>query len=482
MKLRELLLGVETAELHADAELEIADIAYNSREVKPGFAFAAVRGYVTDGHRYIGAAVKNGAAVIICEAPPGEPVPYVLVENSRLALALMSANFFGHPADKLRIVGVTGTNGKTTVTHLVKTMLESLSGEKAGLIGTNHNIIGDKVYDTERTTPESYDLHRLFAEMVRAGCRFAVMEVSSHSLVVGRVEGVRFEVGAFTNLTQDHLDFHHTMEEYRDAKGRLFSQSDGAVLNIDDPCGQYFCETVRCPVTTIAEKRNEADIVAKDVKLKPDRVEFCAVETGKIERMELRIPGDFSVYNALTAIACCQRMGFGLDSIAAALKKCEGVRGRAEVVYHGDFTVIIDFAHGPDALSNILKTVRGFAGGRIVLLFGAGGERDVTKRPKMGRIAAELADYVIISSDNPRHEDPERIIDDVLAGMKGYRTPVKRITERRAAVLWALSHARPGDTLILAGKGHETYQVIGDEKQHLDEHEIVREFIAAKKK
>lgn len=483
MKLRELLLNIEILESTADPETEITDVGYDSRAIKPQMAFVAVEGYVTDGHKYISSAVSSGASVVVCQAKPEVNVPYVLVKDSRLALALISANLFDHPARKLTVIGVTGTNGKTTVTHLIKSVLEHATGEKAGLIGTNENIIGDKVYEAQRTTPESYDLHKLFSEMVDCGCKYAVMEVSSHALMTGRVEGIHFDVGVFTNLTQDHLDFHITMEAYRDAKAKLFDICDKAVINLDDPVGQYLVEYAKCPVKTYSAKNDHADLVGKDIKLRESRVDFCAVAIGKIERMELHIPGMFSVYNALATIACCEELGIGLSHVSAALKECSGVKGRAEVVpADADYTIIIDYAHSPDALEKILKTVRGFAKARIMVVFGCGGERDRGKRPKMGRIAAELADYVIISSDNPRSEDPEAIIDEIAEGMKGLKTPFKRIADRPEAVRFALSHAKTDDIIVLAGKGHENYQVVGKEKLHQDEREVIAEYFASKKK
>ncbi len=483
MKLNELLSNIEILESTADLETEISDIGYDSRAIKPGMAFIAVEGYVTDGHKYIESAASNGASVVVCQKKPEIEVPYVLVRDSRLALALISANHFGHPAKKLKLIGVTGTNGKTTVTHLIKSVIEKATGEKAGLIGTNENIVGDKVYEAERTTPESYDLHKLFSEMVDCGCKYAVMEVSSHSLMTGRVEGLRFDVGVFTNLTQDHLDFHVTMEAYRDAKAKLFDISEKAVINLDDPVGPYMAEYAKYPVKTYSAKNDQADLVAKDIKLKESRVDFCAVAIGKIQRMELHIPGMFSVYNALATIACCEELGLSLPQISAALKECSGVKGRAEVVpVDADYTVIIDYAHSPDALEKILKTVRGFAKARILVVFGCGGERDTGKRPKMGRIAAELADYVIVSSDNPRSEDPEEIIDEVVEGMRGFKTPFKRIADRPEAVRWALSHAKTDDIIVLAGKGHENYQVIATGKIHQDEREVIAEYFAGKKK
>ena len=475
MKLQDLLKGVAVLESTAAPDTEINEVRYDSRAVRPGDLFVAIRGYATDGHQYIGKALEQGAAAIVCEeAPAGAPA--VVVENARRALAEIAANRFGHPADSMVMLGVTGTNGKTTTTYLVKHMLED-AGHKVGLIGTNQNLIGDEVVETERTTPESYELHALFARMRDAGCTHVIMEVSSHSLVLDRVHGIHFAVGAFTNLTQDHLDFHKTMEEYRRAKALLFTISDKGVINLDDPAAGAMLADAKCPCLTFSCEKDAADLTAKNLKLHADGVEFVAATKGDLARVKLPIPGHFSAENALTALGIVLQLGMPLADAAKSLATATGVKGRVEVVpTDTDYTVLIDYAHSPDGVENVLRAVRGFAKGRVVALFGCGGDRDRTKRPKMGKIAADLADFCIVTSDNPRTEDPKTIIDDILEGMKGTKTPMQVIVDRPEAIHWALAHAKKDDIIVLMGKGHETYQEVNHVKHHMDEREIVRDF------
>lgn len=477
MKLQDLLKGVAVLESTAAPDTEINEVRYDSRAVRPGDLFVAIRGYATDGHQYIGKALEQGAAAIVCEeAPAGAPA--VVVENARRALAEIAANRFGHPADSMVMLGVTGTNGKTTTTYLVKHMLED-AGHKVGLIGTNQNLIGDEVVETERTTPESYELHALFARMRDAGCTHVIMEVSSHSLVLDRVHGIHFAVGAFTNLTQDHLDFHKTMEEYRRAKALLFTISDKGVINLDDPAAGAMLADAKCPCLTFSCEKDAADLTAKNLKLHADGVEFVAATKGELARVKLPIPGHFSAENALTALGIVLQLGMPLADAAKSLATATGVKGRVEVVPNDtDYTVLIDYAHSPDGVENVLRAVRGFAKGRVVALFGCGGDRDRTKRPKMGKIAADLADFCIVTSDNPRTEDPKTIIDDILEGMKGTKTPMQVIVDRPEAIHWALAHAKKDDIIVLMGKGHETYQEVNHVKHHMDEREIVRDFFA----
>ena len=477
MKLQDLLKGVAMLESTAAPDTEINEVRYDSRAVRPGDLFVAIRGYATDGHQYIGKALEQGAAAIVCEeAPAGAPA--VVVENARRALAEIAANRFGHPADSMTMLGVTGTNGKTTTTYLVKHMLED-AGHKVGLIGTNQNLIGDEVVETERTTPESYELHALFARMRDAGCTHVIMEVSSHSLVLDRVHGIHFAVGAFTNLTQDHLDFHKTMEEYRKAKALLFTISDKGVINLDDPAAGAMLADAKCPCLTFSCEKDAADLTAKNLKLHADGVEFVAATKGDLARVKLPIPGHFSAENALTALGIVFQLGMPLADAAKSLATATGVKGRVEVVpTDTDYTVLIDYAHSPDGVENVLRAVRGFARGRVVALFGCGGDRDRTKRPKMGKIAADLADFCIVTSDNPRTEDPKAIIDDILEGMKGTKTPMQVIVDRPEAIHWALAHAKKDDIIVLMGKGHETYQEVNHVKHHMDEREIVRDFFA----
>lgn len=483
MKLMELLSNVDVVKYACDQQVDVEGLCYDSRKSAPGVAFVAIRGFQTDGHKYIAQAAEKGAALVICETPPELSVPYVLVKDSRLALAQMSDNFFGHPARGMKVIGVTGTNGKTTTTMLVKAILEESTGAMVGLMGTNANYIGRKELPAQRTTPESYEVFRLLSEMKQAGFQYVVMEVSSHALELDRVYGIPFEVGVFTNLSRDHLDFHGTMEKYLKAKSRLFSMCRFGVVNRDDPASEYILEKGSCHFQTYSAQSDNADLVAKNINLKSDRVEFEAVVTGAINRLTLGIPGMFSVYNALAATGCCLALGVPLSDIAQAMRHAHGVKGRAEVVpVPADYTVLIDYAHSPDGIINILKAVKGFAKGRVIALFGCGGDRDKTKRPLMGKAAAELADFCIVTSDNPRTEDPRAIIEDILPGMKGIVTPMAVIDDRRAAIVYALENAQPGDVVVLMGKGHETYQEICGVKHHLDEREEVAAYFAAKNK
>ena len=475
MKLQELLKDVAVVRRTAAEDLEIHEVRYDSRAVQPGDLFVAIRGYATDGHKYIDKALAQGAAAIVCEQAPAG-VPAVVVENSRRALAEIAANRFGHPADSMVMLGVTGTNGKTTTTYLVKHILED-AGHKVGLIGTNQNLIGDEVVETERTTPESYELHALFARMRDAGCTRVIMEVSSHSLVLDRVHGIRFAVGAFTNLTQDHLDFHKTMEAYRQAKAILFTISDKGVINLDDPAAKAMLADAKCPCMTFSCDKDAADLTAKNIALHADGVSFVATTRDELARVKLPIPGHFSVENALTALGIVLQLGLPLADAARSLATATGVKGRVEVVpTDTDYTVLIDYAHSPDGVENVLRAVRGFAKGRVVALFGCGGDRDRTKRPKMGKIAADLADFCIVTSDNPRTEDPQAIIDDILEGMKDSKTPMQVIVDRPEAIHWALAHAKKDDVIVLMGKGHETYQEVNHVKHHMDEREIVADY------
>ena len=358
-------------------------------------------------------------------------------------------------------------------------MLEGCLHTKVGLIGTNQNLIGEESLPAHRTTPESYELQELLREMADAGCTHVVMEASSHALVLHRLDGIPFRAGIFTNLTQDHLDFHGTMEAYRDAKGLLFRQCAAAVLNLDDEAGRYYAETVPVPTFTYSECRDEADLTAKNLRLFPQRVEFEAVTRDAISRVRLPIPGGFTIYNALGVLACGLVLGLPLDGCAAALGAARGVKGRIEVVpTPTDYTVLIDYAHTPDALENILTTVRDFTPGRVICLFGCGGDRDRTKRPRMGAVAGALADVAVVTSDNPRTEVPMDIINDILPGLEGAPAEVVVEPDRRAAIRRALSLARAGDTVVLAGKGHETYQEVDGVEYHLDEREEIAAYFA----
>jgi len=479
MTLVKLLENVKILESAVSLDLQISGICSDTRKLTPGNLFVAVRGYESDGHEFIDEAVKKGAACIICEEKPKADIAYITVEDSRKALALVSAAWFDYPAKKMKVIGVTGTNGKTTVTTLLKCVIEKSTNSKAGLIGTSVNMIGDKQLPANLTTPESYEIQELLAMMVDEGCEYAVMEVSSHALVLSRVCGIEFEVGVFTNLSQDHLDFHGTMEAYAQAKSMLFSQSKNSAINIDDEYAQVMINGASGNVFTYAINDVSADLVGKDVKLYSDRVTFCALTIGNLLRLDVRIPGMFTVYNVLSVVSAALLLGLDIDTVTSVLPLCEGVKGRAEVVPTGrDFTILIDYAHTPDALEKIICAARTSVSGRVVTLFGCGGERDAGKRPIMGRIVGELSDYCIVTSDNPRAEHPEDIIRQIVLGLSETECPYDAVPDRRSAIFSGVSMLKQGDSLIIAGKGHETYQIIGDKSIHFDDVEVAKEALA----
>ena len=482
MKLKELLRGIDVLSATADMEMDIPNISYDSRTTHPGDLFVAMTGFAADGHAFIGKARASGAAAVLCEKPPEGDIPYIQVADSRRCLAAASANFFGHPAESMTMVGVTGTNGKTTTTYLLKAILEQEKGAKVGLIGTNQNMIGSEVIPTERTTPESFELQQLFARMRDAGCTHVVMEVSSHALVLDRVYGVHYDVGIFTNLTQDHLDFHGTMEAYCDAKAILFQNCGVGVCNADDAWTERLLQNAPCRKFFYAE-RAAADLRAEDVQLAADHVAFTAVTREKKVPVRVNIPGGFMIYNTLDVLGAALMLGVSLEQSADVLSRVPHVKGRVEVVPTPGkpYTVLIDYAHTPDSMENVLHTVKGFAKGRTIALFGCGGDRDRTKRPKMGKAAADIADLAIVTTDNPRTERPADIIADILPGLEGSGTPYVVVEDRVEAIHFCLDHAKEGDVIVLCGKGHETYQEINHEKRHMDEREIVAEYLNAGK-
>jgi len=474
MKLKELLRGIAVTEMTADPGLEIKEIFYDSRKVTKGSLFVAVSGFAADGNRFIPMALEKGAAAVVTAKKPEGDVPYVLVSSDRLALAMLGCNFYGHPAEDMTLIGVTGTNGKTSVTLLLKQVLETCLGAKVGLIGTMGNMVGDEVLPTERTTPESFELQGLFDRMRRSGCTHVVMEVSSHAVTLERIGGIRFDVAAFTNLTEDHLDFHKTMDAYCGAKAELFRRCDKAVINIDDTYAPQILAAARCPVLTTGVE-SPAELRAEDLVLHAEGVHFTAVTEGEKAAVSLAIPGKFTVYNALTVLGIARWLGIPLDRGAAALAKAKGVKGRIEVVPTPGmpYSVLIDYAHTPDGLENVLSAVRGFCKGRLIAVFGCGGDRDPMKRPIMGRIGVELSDLAVITSDNPRTEEPMAIIEDILKGVKKEYGEYIVMEDRRAAIRYAMDIGKKDDIIVLAGKGHETYQDIGGHKLHLDEREEV---------
>ncbi len=476
MKLAQLLQDTGIS-LGALADVEITSITCDSRRVEKNSLFVCIAGTAVDGHEYAARALENGAAAVVVQRDLGLDAQ-LHCENTRLVWAQICANWFGHPARRIRLVGVTGTNGKTTTTTLIKSMLE-YDGHKVGLIGTIQNQIGDRVIPSQHTTPDPYDLQELLSLMVAEGCGYCVMEVSSHALHQHRVAGCTYELGVFTNLTQDHLDYHGTMEAYMQAKKQLFSMSRQAIVNLDDAWAEGMAEGVTCPLTTYSAKKNEADYVARNIRHRADGVDFELVSIGKIGRVNMQIPGQFSVYNGLCAATVCLRLGMDFERVVQALSAATGVKGRAEVVPTGrNFTVVIDYAHTPDGLDNICRTLKECCNGRLVTLFGCGGDRDRTKRPLMGATAAALSDHLVVTSDNPRTEDPAAIIEDILAGLKDSKTPYTVIENRVEAIHWAIAHAQAGDTILLAGKGHETYQILNTGTIHLDEREVVADALA----
>ena len=483
MKLKELLKGIRVLELCADPELEIAHVAYDSRKVEQDGMFVAISGFASDGNRFIPMAMAKGAAVVVTAKKPMVDVPYVLVESDRLALSLIGINYYGAPAESMTLIGITGTNGKTSVTLLLKQVLEKTLGAKVGLIGTMGNLIGDEHIPSERTTPESFELQGLFARMRDAGCTHVVMEVSSHALTLDRVGGVKFDVAAFTNLTEDHLDFHKTMDAYCDAKALLFGRCGKAVVNIDDSYAHRMLENAKCPVITCSVRGN-GSLNAKDLQLHAQGIRFTAAPViEKNVEVSLPIPGKFTVYNALTVLGIARSLGIDLQKAADALAEAKGVKGRIEVVPTPgkDFSVLIDYAHTPDGLENVLSSVKDFCKGRVISVFGCGGDRDPIKRPIMGEIGVKLADFAVVTSDNPRTEDPLAIIDDILKGIKPGMGPYVVVPERRTAIRYAMDIAEKDDIIVLAGKGHETYQEINGVKYHLDEREEVAAHLAEMK-
>ena len=478
MKLKDLLQGVEVLHWGADPQMEIAAVTSDTRENFPaGSLFVALTGFAFDGNRFIPMALEKGAVAVVTTRKPELEIPYILVENDRLALARIGANFYGHPAKAMTMIGVTGTNGKTSVTWLLKQVLEKTTASKVGLIGTMENHIGAEVLDTDRTTPESIQLQRLFARMRDADCRYVVMEVSSHAIALHRVEGIHFSVAAFTNLTEDHLDFHESMENYGQTKAQLFARCDKAVVNQDCAWGQRMVAGCKIPVIATAVD-GCGNLTAKNVKYSGDGLHFTTVYGGKSVEVDVPIPGKFTVYNVLTVLGIALQLGIPMEKTAEALRTVRGVKGRVEVVPTPgkDYTLLIDYAHTPDGLENVLSAVRGFCKGRLIAVFGCGGDRDRKKRPIMGEIGVRLADVAVITSDNPRTEVPGAIIADIVAGL-GEASNYVVVENRVEAIHYAMNIAEKDDIIVLAGKGHETYQEVMGVKHHMDEREIVAEYL-----
>lgn len=474
MKLSQVIKGIKTDSNFTD--VDVLDITADTRQVKEGYLFVCVKGASFDGHNAAKEMMEKGAVAVVCDHDLGID-NQIIVDDTRSCLSLLCANFFGNPADSLKLIGLTGTNGKTTTTFLVKQILENV-GKKVGLIGTVQNMVCDEVYPAHFTTPDPHELQSLFRKMVDAGCEYCVMEVSSQAIAQGRVAGLNFEVAAFSNLTQDHLDYHKTWENYFNAKKELFKATKKAVTNLDDAYGLKIVEGIDLDVVTYSVDKAGSNYQAKNVEFSASGVNYEIVGE-KSSKVACPIPGRFSVYNSLCAATVALTLGVDFEDVVCAIEHSNGVKGRIEVVPtpNQDYTVIIDYAHSPDGLENIISSLREIAKGRVVTVFGCGGDRDKTKRPLMGGIAAKLSDFCVVTSDNPRSENPTAIIEDILVGMKDIDTPYEVVENRFEAIKWAMTHAQKDDIILLAGKGHETYQILPTGTIHFDEREAVAQVL-----
>lgn len=489
MQGKTLLLGGQKMKLNQIAadlgksisfgERDITFITDNSAKVSEGCIFICIEGKHFDGHTKAAEALENGAAAVVVQKDLGLE-NQILVENTRSAYAHICAAFYGHPERKLKIIGVTGTNGKTTSCFILKSVLDGM-GHKTGLIGTVKNIVGDKEYPAALTTPDCYELFGLFDEMVKAGCEYCVMEVSSQALDQHRVDGVHFEAAIFTNLTQDHLDYHGTFEKYMAAKRKLFENSSLAIMNIDDESAPFMTDGLDCRKVTFSVNNDKCDYSAKNIRISSSGVKYELVSNSNIGRVKFAVPGKFSVYNSMGAAVCLIEMGMDFRAVLDALMLCTGVPGRMEVVPADvPYTILIDYAHTPDGLENVLGCVREITDGKVICVFGCGGDRDKTKRPIMGEIAVRLSDVAVITSDNPRSEDPDLIIEDIMSGVGKGGAKVIVDSDRKGAIKKALDAANAGDVVVLAGKGQETYQVLASGKIHFDEREAVAQILSEK--
>lgn len=495
MKLRDLLSALPVYEVIGNQDIEISSIAADSRKVTKGSLFIAVVGLTINGHQFVQQAMDRGASAVVIErgqevVAMNPSVTRIIVRDSRRALAILSDAFYHHPSQHLKVIGVTGTNGKTTTTHLIRSILQD-HGYKTGLIGTISSIIGHTVIPSKNTTPESIDLHQLLMQMVEENCQYAIMEVSSHALVQGRVRGVRFATSIFTNLSQDHLDYHRNMEDYRQAKGLLFAQMGNSyeikhrpvILNADDPASEAFKKMTAAPILTYGIEK-DADIRATNVHVTDQGLRYLLQTWAGEAVVELKITGKFNVYNSLAAIAATLHEGLPLQDIIESLAQVTGVDGRMQKVDAGqDFTVFVDYAHTPDGLENVLTTIKQFAKGKIITIVGCGGDRDRSKRPLMARIAAKMSDIALFTSDNPRTENPMLIIEDMIAGLKSDGETYSNyevIVDRKEAIERGIALAQANDILLIAGKGHETYQDFGTHIIHFDDRQIALEALRRK--
>lgn len=482
MKLAQLLERLEYEALTGSSDIEITSLINDSRKVEKGSVFVCITGAVSDGHAYVQEVYEKGAAAVIVEKNVEMPegLTVIRVSDTRYALALMSAAYFDYPAEKLKVIGITGTKGKTTTTYMVRSILEGV-GHKVGLIGTIEAIIGDETIPANNTTPESYTIQQYFARMVKAGCDSVVMEVSSQGLMLHRTAGIPFEIGIFTNLGEDHIgpNEHKDFEDYKRCKGLLFKQCKTGIANVDDPWYEDVFKEATCKTETFGFNKN-ADLRAVNVEhiSKPGYLGVKYHVAGLMDfDVEIDIPGEFSVYNSLTAIAVCRHFQVPEGNIKSALKVAK-VKGRIEMVkVSDDFTLMIDYAHNAMSLESLLHTLRDYHPERIVTVFGCGGNRSKTRRYEMGEVAGQLSDFTIITSDNPRFEEPQAIIDDIIVGMERTDGAYISICDRKEAIKYAIANGKPGDVIILAGKGHETYQEIKGVKYDMDERVLIQEVL-----
>ena len=485
--LKDIISTLDVQQVQGNQNVSIQDITADSRAVKPNSLFIALDGATVDGHNYIDKAVDAGAVAVIVSKPVTVPadVCVITVDDTRQAMMVCVPYFFDYPANRMRMVGVTGTNGKTTTTHMIRHILKA-QGFKVGVIGTVHIMIGDTSYPIHNTTPDVVDLQHILHQMVQENVEYCVMEVSSHALALGRVSGVEFDTAVFTNLTQDHLDFHKTFENYLAAKCKLFEQvsapnqvkdNKGAVINIDDSYGYPVMEKTTAPTITYSTL-GKSTLNASDVHMSTKNSQYTVNYKGESYPVSMNTTGLFNVYNTLAAIGACLQEGISMEAIDTALKTFSSVPGRFELIEEGqDFAVVVDYAHTPDGLQNILETAKAIKENRIIIVFGCGGDRDATKRPIMGRIAAEYGDKIYVTSDNPRTEDPVQIVKDVEVGVKEALregTSYEVIVDRREAINHAIHDAKAGDIVIIAGKGHENYQILKNETIHFDDREEAR--------
>lgn len=479
MKLEKVIEGLDVISIKGDINLDIANIEYNSRKVIEGTLFVCVKGFTVDGHKFIDSAIEKGAKAFLVEEDIDiQGYTFIRVENTRKSMAKVADNFCNHPSEKLGVIGVTGTNGKTSITTFLSEILK-LNSNKVGLIGTIKIFDGEKEVSSNSTTPESVDLQKTFNNMLDNGCDYCAMEVSSHSLALNRVDETKFKLGLFTNLTPDHLDFHRDLDDYRDAKEKLFYKTTLAnIINIDDEGGKKIYENIKnldtpCYTYGIDTK---SDFMAKDIKIDAAGVSYRLITPTYEEVIFVPVPGRFTVYNTLAVIAACYMLDIPRGVFQEALRTTGGVAGRFEVVPNNKgINVIVDYAHTPDALENVLKTAKEFAKGNIITVFGCGGDRDKSKRPLMGKIGQEFSDICFVTSDNPRTEDPKLIIEDILKGLDQKNKNYRVVVDRKEAIEEAIKSAKKDDIVIIAGKGHENYQIIGKTKYHFDDKEIAKE-------